>query len=100
MNNVDKQDKHQNCYKEQWDRVRDELMLKQTYSQKQIQISESIETLERWSPPKYLPNLGIFYFIFFYNDSAWGYMSGIHTVAYMTLIHGMYPSNIIQLKYI
>ena len=26
-------------------------------------------------------------------------MSGIHTVAYMTLIHGMYPSNIIQLKY-
>ena len=24
----------------------------------------------------------------------------IHTVAYMTLIHGMYPSNIIQLKYI
>ena len=27
-------------------------------------------------------------------------MSGIHTVAYMTLIHGMYPSNIIQLKYI
>ena len=31
MNNVDKQDEHQNCYKEQWDRGRDELMLKQTY---------------------------------------------------------------------
>ena len=27
-------------------------------------------------------------------------MSGIHTIAYMSLIHGMYPSNITQLKYI
>ena len=31
MNNVNKQDEHQNCYKEQWDRGRDELILKQTY---------------------------------------------------------------------
>ena len=44
---------------------------------------------------------GTFFYFYFYNiilhEVITSYMSGIHTVAYMTLIHGMYPSNIIKL---